>query len=207
METNYERNYYTLKNWFDYIGYDDWSIRYDLGLSSTDLLKQMLIYKYNFTTELNSEPVGSTYANILFSKYILARYKEETIGYVDVPYCNPFDIVEPTLAEKTAVYEDFTRRFIAQLNLTYERYSKLIELYEANKSDLLNELTTETISRFNDTPQDGGLYADDEYTTNVTQSSSKTNVSILSRLAELDDTIRNLYTDWSNEFRKVFIYV
>ena len=198
----YNSYYYTLKDWFDYIGYDDWSSIYEFGITNSTLLKAMLNYKYGFTTELNAEPAGSTYANILFSKYILPRYRNCYIDRYIIKYDD-----EPDATEIADNYKAFTADFINVLNLTYERYSKLIELYEANKSDLLNELTTETISRFNDTPQDGGLYADDEYTTNVTQSESKTNVSILSRLAELDNTIKNLYTEWSNEFRKVFIYV
>lgn len=56
----------------------------------------------------------------------------------------------------------------------YEEYVPILKLYEQQEANLLAQIkTTSTAnSRFNDTPQNGGSWEDDNHTTNLTQMTS-----------------------------------
>lgn len=96
------------------------------------------------------------------------------------------------------------------LDLTLPRY---IPILMANKSASTNALkpmesSTNSLNRFNDTPQNGGAYEDDDHTTNASQSSSTTTAdsgSLAQRLDELFKNYRSIILEWSNEFNQLFI--
>ena len=94
--------------------------------------------------------------------------------------------------------------------MTSPKYLEMIKYYDDLKNELLSPVSNETenISRFNDTPQNGGDFADDSYTTNITQGTSKTKMDLdtpINRLEEINRKYRNLILDWSNEFNDLFI--
>ena len=87
------------------------------------------------------------------------------------------------------------------------KFSLLIANQEANKNNLLGQIKASTISRFNDTPQNGGDFSDDNHTTTITTGESLTDGgTLLSRLNEVEDNLKRLYEDWSNEFRRFIIW-
>ena len=98
------------------------------------------------------------------------------------------------------------------INMTYERYYPMLKAYRDNASDPIPQIVSETTgaTRFNDTPQDGGDYSDDEHTTNITQSVAETKVdsgSLVERLDNLYKNWRDIMRDWTSEFKGLFMEV
>ena len=88
-----------------------------------------------------------------------------------------------------------------------EKYSLLIQNLTANKTKLLDDVKSVSTSRFNDTPQNSGDFSDDQHTSTVTKTENSSNVgTMMARLNEIEDNIKQLYIDWSNEFRKFIIW-
>ena len=96
---------------------------------------------------------------------------------------------------------------------TKDYYEPLISMYKAKMTDILGPVQTitssTTESRFNDTPQNAQLtpsqYATDNYSTNITkgkgdQTVSADNATVMARLKEIQDHLKNLYDDWAEEF-------
>ena len=83
----------------------------------------------------------------------------------------------------------------------------LIQNFENNKQKLLDDVKSSSVARFNDTPQNSGDFSDDQHTSNITTTTSSSNVgTMMQRLNEIGDNIKQLYIDWSNEFRKFIIW-
>ena len=83
----------------------------------------------------------------------------------------------------------------------------LIQNLNNNKSKLLDDVKSSSVARFNDTPQNSGDFSDDNHTSNITTTTSSSNVgTMMQRLNEIEDNIKQLYIDWSNEFRKFIIW-
>lgn len=87
------------------------------------------------------------------------------------------------------------------------KYSLLINNLENNKTKLLNQIKSSSVNRFNDVPQNQGEYEDNAHNTNVTTVESNTDgATLLARLNEIEDNMKRLYEDWSNEFRQFIIW-
>ena len=83
----------------------------------------------------------------------------------------------------------------------------LIQNFENNKAKLLDDVKSSSVARFNDTPQNSGDFSDDQHTSNTTTTTSSSNVgTMMQRLNEIEDNIKQLYIDWSDEFRKFIIW-
>ena len=133
-----------------------------------------------------------------FQKYIWPRFYQEAIIYVDSDESEDF-------------IEKFCRTKIGQImswwQSSSEKYSLLIQNLEANKTKLLDDVKSSSTSRFNDTPQNSGDFSDDQHTSTVTKTENSSNVgTMMARLNEIEDNIKQLYIDWSNEFRKFIIW-
>ena len=88
-----------------------------------------------------------------------------------------------------------------------DKYVMLIQNLENNKSKLLDDVKSASISRFNDTPQNSGDFSDDPHTSTITTTENSSNVgTMMQRLNEIEDKIKQLYLDWSDEFRKFIIW-
>ena len=93
------------------------------------------------------------------------------------------------------------------LQSSSEKYSLLIQNLTANKNKLLDDVKSASISRFNDTPQNSGDFSDDNHTSTITKTENSSNVgTMMARLNEIEDNIKQLYMDWSDEFRKFIIW-
>ena len=133
-----------------------------------------------------------------FRYYIWPRFYQEAITYTD-------------LDESEDFVEKFTRTKLGQIFAWWisstEKYSMLIQNLNANKAKLLDDVKSASTSRFNDTPQNSGDFSDDQHTSTVTKTENSSNVgTMMQRLNEIEDNIKQLYIDWSNEFRKFIIW-
>lgn len=90
---------------------------------------------------------------------------------------------------------------------TQERYRALIGIYTNELNDLLAKIETDSETRFNDTPQNFPVsdgYAADNYTTTITGTKVKTDgTSIMNRIDEVQQKLRDIYADWAFQFNKL----
>lgn len=112
--------------------------------------------------------------------------------------------------ENKKLFEKFLYKLINKIAFTQDRYLTLIKLYTRNKDDLLKQISTTSsrLSRFNDTPQDEGVFTSDEHTTNLTQdeqTASTDKDSLIIRLSEIQNNFENLYKNWVEQFANLFI--
>ena len=135
----------------------------------------------------------------LFEKYIYPRFYEW--------YCmiDEVDVFSSDITPSTAGIKKVYIQIIMIIISTIQRYRALIGFYTSELSNLMNQVATSSISRFNDTPQDSGEFADDSHTTHLTESESKSDFNTpMQRLDEISAKLRNLYKEWSNEFSGLF---
>lgn len=95
------------------------------------------------------------------------------------------------------------------LSMSFNYYSTLINAYKSQENLLLNKIETinSSITRFNDTPQDEGDFANDEHTTSINQFENTLSTDLntpIMRLKEIQDSYKNIVLDWTNEFKKLF---
>ena len=105
---------------------------------------------------------------------------------------------------------EMLNKLINVLNNTLPRYIPLLQQNEYASTDPIAPVSSVSKSktRFNDTPQDGGLYADDNHTTNVSETENETSVdssSLMERLDQLFKNFRSIILEWSNEFNMLFL--
>lgn len=189
-----ERTYYTLDDIRKYLGYLNASGPFAMYSRTFSIFLNGCLTKESFMTfDSFTETKESTEC---FRNYIWPRFYQEAIIYVDSD-------------------EDFAKKFcrtkvgqiFAWWTSSTEKYSLLIQNLENNKAKLLDDVKSASISRFNDTPQNSGDFSDDQHTSTVTKTENSSNVgTMMSRLNEIEDNIKQLYIDWSNEFRKFIIW-
>lgn len=119
----------------------------------------------------------------------------------------------PSYEEVEAESKKFARKFFNVIEYTYERYAKLLELYQSSANELMKQLeeSSQSNSRFNDTPQAFEVnlaYDADQFTSSLT----KMNVTHLRdsdtpirKLEEIHNNYRNLLLEWVNEFESIFV--
>ena len=198
MYNYYERTYYTL---------DD--IRKALGGTYTASEGPYAMFSKTFVTFINdclgksglatrSALAESSEATNCFRDHIWPRFYKEFVIYTDSDESEDF-------VKKFA--ETKISKIFAWWISSTDKYSLLIQNLEANKTKLLDDVKSASVSRFNDTPQNSGDFSDDQHTSTITKTENSTNVgTMMARLNEIEDNIKQLYIDWSNEFRKFIIW-
>ena len=193
-----ERTYYTLDDIRKALGgsYSPGAGPYTMSSKSFSLFMNDCLDKFGFA--LNPGTTETTESNNCFRDYIWPRFYQEAIIYVDSD-------------ESESFLEKFCRTKIGQIMAWWmsssEKYSMLIQNLTANKTKLLDDVKSSSVARFNDTPQNSGDFSDDQHTSNTTTTTSSSNVgTMMQRLNEIEDNIKQLYIDWSNEFRKFIIW-
>ena len=194
-----ERTYYTL---------DD--IRKEVGLYLNSAGPYTMYASYsNLTTFMNKclEEAGfdaipvtteTTESENCFRQYIWPRFYQEAIIYADLDKNEDF-------------VEKFCRTKVGQImswwTSSSEKYNLLIQNLSNNKQKLLDDVKSSSVARFNDTPQNSGDFSDDNHTSTVTKTENSSNAgTMMQRLNEIEDRIKQLYLDWSHEFRKFIIW-
>ena len=198
MYNYYERTYYTLDDIRKTLGgsYVEKKGPYSLNNKTFSEFLNDCLWKAGLS--LRQGLADSSEATTCFIDHIWPRFYQEFVIYID--------------SDET---EDFTEKFartkVGQImswwQSSSEKYSLLIQNLTANKSKLLDDVKSASISRFNDTPQNSGDFSDDQHTSTVTKTENSSNVgTMMARLNEIEDNIKQLYMDWSNEFRKFIIW-
>ena len=197
MYNYYERTYYTLDDIRKALGgnYAQGEGPYSQQYSFFGVFLNACLEKVGYNTALFNEKNES---NKCFQEYLWPRFYQEAIIYVDSDEDEDF-------------VEKFARTKIGQIYAWWisssEKYSLLIQNLENNKTKLLDDVKSVSTSRFNDTPQNSGDFSDDAHTSTVTKTENSSNVgTMMQRLNEIEDNIKQLYLDWSNEFRKFIIW-
>ena len=194
-----ERTYYTLDDIRKELGspYNSGAGPYSLKtVSFSDFLGDCLV-KVNFS-RIPGANTETTESNNCFRNYIWPRFYQEVVIYTDLDKNEDF-------VEKFA--ETKVGQIMSWWQSSTEKYSLLIQNVDANKSKLLDDVKSVSTSRFNDTPQNSGDFSDDQHTSTVTKTENSSNVgTMMQRLNEIEDNIKQLYIDWSNEFRKFIIW-
>ena len=96
-----------------------------------------------------------------------------------------------TLSEEmdTKKKNNYIAKLLYILEMTSPRYLKLLEVYESQKDKLLDpvKITSGGITRFNDTPQDEGDFANDEHTTNLSEDNRETSNELDTKMARIKE--------------------
>ena len=196
---NYVRTYYTMEDIRKEIGLNEiYKGPMSMLASSTGFIEFMnKCLSYNgYSTIVGTTEAAEAYT--CFANYIWPRFYQEAVIYVD-----------------SDEDEDFVKKFartkvgqiLAFWQSSMDKYVMLIQNLEANKNKLLDDVKSSSTSRFNDTPQNSGDFSDDAHTSTVTKTENSSNVgTMMTRLNEIEDNIKQLYIDWSNEFRKFIIW-
>lgn len=192
-----ERTYRLLKDWLEQ------SFRYELDTMTCE----SDIVSYIFDTwfpdgvgtydDIYMEVANRDIANEMLNKYVVPRYYNWAIGWADSEEIEDYQI------DKAFVY-----KLWMILKGTYNKYAPLIRVYKEQEANLMASIKSQGVSRYNDTPQDGGEWADDQHTSNISTSETTTEGGTTAvRLAEIRAMWENLYSDWAAEFKGLFIWV
>lgn len=141
------------------------------------------------------------------------EYSDWFIGFIDKPFDYQGEY-QPTEAEKNALKAKFIRKLITVYDFTKDKYIYLLNLYEEQKANLMNQLsTTVTVKsnhRVNDTPQNGGLWTDDKHSSSYEEGGSTTTTgldpkTVMERIAEIQENYKSVIKKWCKEFDPLFI--
>ena len=154
---------------------------------------------------------------------VFNRFEDEYIFSLEHEY-NYEELYESEDGNKAIM--KFYVRLLDLLIMTYSKYSILLELYDNQKTNLLNKLkrtsSTEGSSsgtnsrRDNDTPQDSGTFTDNTHTSFYTAGSDSSEMEsgtteewdsepIIDRLARIEEKMSNLMLKWTDEFKILFV--
>lgn len=140
----------------------------------------------------------------LFSA-IYARYSNEIIYFANTKF-NDFDGNEEhklkTAQFMNKIYDIYTYKA--------DKYLTLLKYYTLSKNKLLDGITSRSSAsnRFNDTPQVEGNFIAETYTTNITLAENTVTSdkdTLMIRLAEIQDHYKEVWNDFLNEFKRVFM--
>ena len=147
-------------------------------------------------------------------------YVEEMLNDFYNRFYNYFAIGINENSELAEAVENFLFKFLNVLNVTYPKYAPIIKALTNNENKLMDALSRDyedsggsdgtVTQRFNDTPQDGGAYEDDNHTTNINESVSNATSSlthtetydnkyVLEKINYIRDNLSNIYTEWENK--------
>ena len=201
MRNYYDRTYYTLDD-IDLIVNPTRTTRGPFAMKTTPALWFASILKKYGNSGAFSD-FGSKYLSTFWQQYIWPKYFNSYVCFID----NADEIEDINQAAIEAFVDNVTGQIVTWMKTSDDKFSILIKNQEDNKANLLQQIKSTSISRFNDTPQNQGSYDDDAYNTTTTKAESATDGgTLLSRLNEIEDNLKRLYEDWSREFRKFIIW-
>ena len=199
--------WYSLKDVFSGLGYlpassvEAEKLPFLTVLSSYSLELDSIIYDGLDATQITS---ASALINELM-KVVYVKYAEWHCLRKEIP-C--YSDVIPTLSNDDI--KALLLKLINVINMTFNRYWVLFNSYKKYQDDPTAKMESSdgSVTRFNDTPQNSGLYEDDNHTSHITQyehNSSMDSASIMKRLEEVNENWRSILYAWSNEFKGLFI--
>ena len=145
----------------------------------------------------------ATYANTMFyaNKGVLDRLVDLlTHRWIDSPNCYLLVLDhELTDDDKKAWHDKILGRIYSSMDLYVNRINKYDELA---KKTLPTSLTSSSESRFNDTPTEEGNYSAENFTTNITQNKTSTDIDPVDRYNQLKALIEDIYAEWIEKLVK-----
>ena len=171
-----------------------------LGTVVADEFKNTIKWAFNLndtTIQGINADLLTTEANTLWCKYILPYYGDEYIMYNDDSDISIIWSFGPAAS--------WLKQYVAIFINTYTKYKKLIELYDSQKNNLLNSVGSSTTIRFNDTPQNGGDFTSDNYTSTYTKTDNEIKDVPIERLEEINKLYDDMYVSWAKEFNTLFM--
>lgn len=124
------------------------------------------------------------------------------------------DFIAPYQSEpaELTIDDDDVIRFIDKIviiyNETKDRYLQLLKYYDDANNKLMDKMETESVQRYNDTPQNGGYFDDDGHTTSITTNTSKSDLTpIIDRLTDIRNKMVDIKKEWADEFKGLFIII
>lgn len=178
------RNYVTMK---DILGIDSW---YTTTQGFSDLFSG---YSITFT--------DTAYTKELFQKYVLPKCWKMPVTYVDT-YNDDLEDQDYL----PAIY-DWLGELYSWLNETQIRYEYLIKTQTDELEHLMDDVSSEQKTKFNDTPQTTTSDLDsDDYLTNITTSTSTNQVATkISRIEEIKRYLKSIYREWLQDFMESMV--
>lgn len=158
------------------------------------LSNQFTYYSISFTVSTILEELYTRILNKFYDAIIFETYTNA-----------------PDDSEKENKTRDFFVRFLNKYQDIKDYYEPLITIYEAKKATLMADIEAETTNEviFNDTPQTtSGVLSGDSYATTYTKTKSTTKSQMKSpieRMKDIQETLRNYWADFVEEFRHIFL--
>lgn len=210
---------YNLQEVFENIApLSDWKNPYsfDFGARLQGLLNDM----YSSDEGLNPDLISFAEFDSEHDEFTLKDYVDKCVNELFARYFKYYAIsIEEDSQLQTAINE-FIWKFFNVLNVTYPKYSLIIKALKDNETKLMSGLSRDytddgdssgtVTSRYNDTPQDGGAFDDDNHTTNINESASSSESSLehkeeynneymIDRINKIRDNLSNIFTEWENK--------
>lgn len=192
--------YYTLVDLFEYNVAEPYTNYLGVYSGEQDVYDGL---KREFGEDNLLEVQKGTYASELFNKYLVPYHLFDVI--IISPYEYP-DLISKKYDTFDIEWHKWFGKFLSIFNRTQSKYIKLITLYEAEANNLMQDVKTLSINRYNDTPQNSGDYSDDLHTTTINKHETSTPlVTKMARLEEIRRYWKDIYEEWAKEFRGIFI--
>lgn len=187
------KTFYTLKEVLEHKSYTiDWN---DLLISKVNQGDAKDVITALTGVASPGAPFTDGKVDTLVMQYILPRFLDEYVVCVKD---------DEALDDKI---KKFARHFCNIIKSTFSEYSQLISFYDNNRANLLDKLSNTTTTRFNDTPENGGEFEADSYTSNFTKITTESDPgSLISRLDEVRRKLVDIYDKWCNEFVPLTFY-
>ena len=192
--------YYDLTDLFEYIMGEPYTNYLGLYSGKEDMYADLI----NAFGENKLLPEQlDTHVYTLFNEYLVPYHLFDTI--IISPYEYP-DLQNKPYVTFEREWHIWFGKFLSIINRTQSKYIKLISLYEAEANNLMQDIKTLSINRYNDTPQNSGDYSDDLHTSTINKHETSTPlVTKMARLEEIHRYWRDIYEEWAKEFRGIFI--
>lgn len=182
-----ERTYYTLDDIRKALGgnYASGEGPYAIGSKSLSTFLNDCLEKVGFS--LLTAFTETDESRTCFNNYIWPRFYQEVVVYTDSD-------------ETEDLVKKFARTKVGQIMAWWTsssyKYKLLIQNLNNNKQKLLDDVKSSSVARFNDTPQNSGDFSDDQHTSTISKTENSSNVgTMMQRLNEIEDNIKQLYID------------
>ena len=182
-----KRNYYTLEDLIRLTTvHGDLPLYCNTGTYTSNSFTQIAISAFDCAVEDLDTITKSDEVARLWSTYIAPYRLNEFITYNEgdreLDYSDDEEFVK------------WVRLFVNRIHTTYDRYKTLIDYYDDKKDELLNKINSSNTIRFNDTPQNGGDFSADSYTSTYTKTDSETDANtLMARLDEIERLYKNVW--------------
>ena len=197
-----EKHYVTLKDLYEIQYGDNMDVQLYFGfgpLGTSHIITDLFeIYGESLITAITThKPFSLDEVNKFLDYTFFPYYLDEVILMFDH---------KPSVLEMNTAIDKWLKDLVAIFNQTWDRYSTLIDYYTDKNSELLDQIRTTSENRVNDTPQNGGDFSSDTYTSLYNkQSVASDRDTPMERLAQIGREYRNLEQDWLKEFGGLFI--